>query len=528
MKVCSERCIRHFVCLYTISRENHYKICVILQLFKRKFTKIKMTADLSHLAFVFPSLLEYIFMSSSFAVIFIDWNHSFLETSLLKLLQSYLPQWRKRSFRQDVYICLIFSALAVMYTNSMKIFSVSIENCRIAGTSIAVLLSYWLQSKIKSRDVSNQCIGTPTVEVSHKSVGESSVAVQDQETSASTCCGSGVPQFLLSLLPPASSEPQTEVNIEEEMRGDYVREFRSQFDEEVVSEEKLVTAIMYLNSLRGGIAAHREMDKLMSAVDHLDYMDSRLDDSGFPMEYSYEELRDIVVEKKGYPFKDFDRVVEMHLETSGFLPSPEEFVDFYHETKVELEREVKETRQEMEETRQEMEETTQALERTQRVVEETTQEVVQSREQVLSLRQRLRQHQQALQQERLTSQQHQLTIQQKDRIIQQERQQLEQKDRLLQQERRRVRELEQNPEGEFQRRLREMEEEIRRLSARSQRAMCKICLVEEVQVSFTPCNHLVSCQGCAQSLTDDELPQSQRKCPMCREDIQGTVRMFFA
>ena len=66
-----------------------------------------------------------------------------------------------------------------------------------------------------------------------------------------------------------------------------------------------------------GIAAHREMDKLMSAVDHLDYMDSRLDDSGFPMEYSYEELRDIVVEKKGYPFKDFDRVVEMHLETSG-------------------------------------------------------------------------------------------------------------------------------------------------------------------------------------------------------------------
>ena len=199
-----------------------------------------MTADIGHLNFVLPSLLEYIFMSSSFAVIFIDWNHSFLETSLLKLLQSYLPQWRKHNFRQDVYICLVISALAVMYTNSMKIFSVSIENCRIAGTSIAVLLSYWLQSKIKSRDVSDQCNGTPTVEVSHKG------------TSASTCCGSGVPQFLLSLLPPASSEPQTEVNIEEELRHDYVKEFRTQFDEEVVSEEKLVTAIMYLNSLRGG------------------------------------------------------------------------------------------------------------------------------------------------------------------------------------------------------------------------------------------------------------------------------------
>ncbi|XP_078314968.1 uncharacterized protein LOC144619781 isoform X2 [Crassostrea virginica] len=405
-----------------------------------------MTADLCHSNFVLPSLLEYLFMSSSFAMI---------------------------------------------------------------------LLSFWLQSKSKFGINADKCVGTVNVEVSHKSVGESSVAVQDQETSASTCCGAGVPQFLLSLLPPASSEPQPEVNIEEELRCDYVKEFRLQFNEDDVSEEKLVIAIMYLNTLRGGISAHREMNKLISAVDHMDYMDSRLDDSGFPMEYSYEELRDIVVEEKGYPFKDFDRVVEKHLETSGFLPSPEEFVDFYHETKVELEREVKETKQEMEEV----------LERSQRVVEETTQEVVQSK--------------QTLQQERLTSQQalqqKDQTIQQKDQALQQKDQALQQKDRiiqqerqLLQQERQRVRELEQNPEGEFQRRLRELEEENRHLSARSQRAMCKICLVEEVQVSFTPCNHLVSCQGCAQSLTDDKLPQSQRKCPMCREDIEGTVRMFFA
>nr|XP_022333923.1 uncharacterized protein LOC111130928 isoform X2 [Crassostrea virginica] len=429
-----------------------------------------MTADLSHSNFVLPSLLEYLFMSSSFAMI---------------------------------------------------------------------LLSFWLQSKSKFGINADKCVGTVDVEVSHKSVGESSVAVQDQETSASTCCGSGVPQFLLSLLPPASSEPQPEVNIEEELRCDYVKEFRLQFNEDDVSEEKLVTAIMFLNTLRGGISAHRVMDKLMSAVLHMDYMDSRLDDSGFPMEYSYEELRDIVVEEKGYPFKDFDRVVEKHLETSGFLPSPEEFVDFYHETKVELEREVKETRQEMEETRQEMEDTTQALERYQRVVEETTQEVVQSKQTLqqerLTSQQALQQKDQALQQKDQALQQKDQALQQKDQTIQQKDQTIQQKDRiieqerqLLQQERQRVWELEQNPEGEFQRRLREMEEEIRRLSARSQRAMCKICLVEEVQVSFTPCNHLVSCQGCAQSLTDDNLPQSQKKCPMCREDIQGTVRMFFA
>ena len=79
---------------------------------------------------------------------------------------------------------------------------------------------------------------------------------------------------------------------------------------------KLSKAVHVCNNL-SGISAHREMGKLMSAVLHMEYMDSRLDDSGFPREYSYEELRDIVVEEKGYPFKDFDRVVEKHLETSG-------------------------------------------------------------------------------------------------------------------------------------------------------------------------------------------------------------------
>ena len=81
---------------------------------------------------------------------------------------------------------------------------------------------------------------------------------------------------------------------------------------------KLSKAVHVFYSL-SGIAAHREMDRLTSAVDHMNYMcmDSRLDDSGFPMEYSYKELRDIVLEEKLCPFKDFDRAVEMHLETSG-------------------------------------------------------------------------------------------------------------------------------------------------------------------------------------------------------------------
>ncbi|XP_052688476.1 trichohyalin-like isoform X2 [Crassostrea angulata] len=491
-----------------------------------------MTSDLGHSTSLYPVLMESLFMSSSLAVILIDWNHSFLERSMLRLILSYLPRWRYRNIRQDVYLCLFGVALAIMYTNSMKNIAINMENCRIAGASIVVLLSFWLQSKANSDNVSDKCIGTSKINVSNKSVGESLVT-RDQEVSVSTCCEAGIPQSLLSLLP-SSSEPQSEVDIEEEMRQSYVKDFREKFDEEIVPEEKLVTAIKYLNTRRGGIAAHRDFDKLMHAVDHIDKftLSSRLDDLGFPQDYSYDELCHIMVKEKKYRPQEFWRVLEICLETSGFLPSPEEFEEIRNETKVELEEEVEEARQEVEEARQEAEETHHALERSMRVVEETTQEVVESRQKYRSLKQRLQQrdqalqqHQQALQQERQEKQhiiqQKDRMLEQKDRMLEQKDRLLQQKDRLLQQERQRNRELEQNPEDELKRRLREMEEEIRRLSAKSNRAVCKICRVEEVQVSFSPCNHLVSCEGCVSSLP-------QNKCPMCRETIQGTVRMILA
>lgn len=169
----------------------------------------------------------------------------------------------------------------------------------------------------------------------------------------------------------------------------------------------------------------------------------------------------------------------------------------------------------------EVEETNQALERTQRVVEETTQVVIESQQQNMSLRQRLQQKERALLHKDQTIQQNQQTIQQKDRIIQQERQLLQQKDRLLHQERQRLRELEQNPEGVLQRRLQELEEENRRLSAQSKRSLCKICHDREVQVSFYPCKHLISCEDCAENLPE-------KKCPMCRKPIQDTIKMYFA
>ncbi|XP_052689873.1 uncharacterized protein LOC128167921 isoform X2 [Crassostrea angulata] len=478
---------------------------------RQDFNHLKMTSDVSHLTSVFPLLVDSIFMSSSLAVILIDWNHSFLERSLLRLILSYLPRWRYRNIRQDVYICLVILALAIIY---MKKLSFDMEVCRIIFVAVAVQLSFWLQSKTRLENVSDKCIGTSKIKVSNKSVGESLVT-RDQEVSVSTCCEEGIPQSLLSLLP-SSSEPQSEVDIEEEMRQEYVKDFREKFDEEIVPEEKLVTAIKYLNTRRGGIAAHRDFDKLMHAVDHIDKftMSSRLDDSGFPQDYSYDELRHIMVEEKKYRPQEFWRVLEICLETSGFLPSPEEFEEIRNETKVELEEEVEEVRQEVEETHQ-------ALERSMRVVEETTQEVVEARQEVVESRQKYRSLKQRLRQRDQALQQKDRMLEQKDRMLEQKDRMLEQKDRIIQQERQRVRELEQNPEGEFQKRLRELEEENRRLSAKSNRAVCKICRVEEVQVVFSPCNHLVSCEGCVPSLP-------QNKCPMCRETIQGTVKMILA
>ncbi|XP_011442456.3 uncharacterized protein [Magallana gigas] len=452
-----------------------------------------MTADLSHFTSVFPSLMEAIAIASSLAVIFIDWNHNLRERSQLRFLQSYLPQWRSQSTRQGSYTCLVILALAIIYNNSMKNFAINLQNCLFAGASLVVLLSFWLQSKIKILNTSN------------KSVGGSPVTLRDQGISAHTCCGARVPQFLLSL--PTSSVPQCEVNIEEEMMEPYVLAFRSHFELEEVSNEKLATAIRYLNTLRGGIEAHRDSNKLINAVDHIDSMRSRLDDSGFPQEYSYEELHHIVVEENKYTFEDFERVVGKCLENSGFLPSPEEFAEIHYDMKVQLEREVAET--------------SQALERSQRVVEETTQVVVESEQKVMSLRQRLQQKERLILQKDQTIQQKDRIIQQERQLLQQERQLLHQERQLLHQERQRVRELELNPEGVFQRRLQELEEEIRRLSTQSKRALCKICHDREVQVSFYPCKHIISCEGCV-----DSLPE--KTCPMCRKPIQDTIKMYFA
>lgn len=66
----------------------------------------------------------------------------------------------------------------------------------------------------------------------------------------------------------------------------------------------------------------------------------------------------------------------------------------------------------------------------------------------------------------------------------------------------------------------ESPEEIRReiLELKEQR-LCKICMVEEANMVFLPCAHLVSCASCAPALPF---------CPICRAEIKGSVRAYLA
>lgn len=61
-----------------------------------------------------------------------------------------------------------------------------------------------------------------------------------------------------------------------------------------------------------------------------------------------------------------------------------------------------------------------------------------------------------------------------------------------------------------------MEEEYKSLK---EEKLCKICMEREVEVTFLPCGHLVSCSKCAQSL---------KECPFCRERIRGVVRTYWS
>lgn len=286
---------------------------------------------------------------------------------------------------------------------------------------------------------------------------------RDQEVSTSTCCGAGVLQLLLSHFSP--TEPPPEINMEEEMKQPYMKAFRRLYEEKEYPQEKVVAAIKYMNTRRGGIQAHRNSDSLVCALEHIKSMESRMDDSGFFEDYTLEDLQQNLVETNEYPIEDFNQLVGRFIQKHGFPPSPTEFVEIHDKQKVKLEKDIKMKDQALD----------QALES-------------------MSLEQR---------------------VQQKDQTIQQHQRALQDARLANQQMRQRIRELEQ---GELWKRMCEMERENQRLS---QRLKCKICQVEEVQVLLSPCNHLVCCQNCVSNLP-------KKECPICVKKIQGTIKMFFA
>ncbi|KAK7255713.1 hypothetical protein RIF29_29132 [Crotalaria pallida] len=52
--------------------------------------------------------------------------------------------------------------------------------------------------------------------------------------------------------------------------------------------------------------------------------------------------------------------------------------------------------------------------------------------------------------------------------------------------------------------------------------LCVICLMRRRRSVFIPCGHLVCCQGCAISVESEVAP----KCPVCRQEIRNSVRIF--
>ena len=63
------------------------------------------------------------------------------------------------------------------------------------------------------------------------------------------------------------------------------------------------------------------------------------------------------------------------------------------------------------------------------------------------------------------------------------------------------------------------EEELLHLKEEGCAGLCKICMVNERNISFLPCGHLITCERCSYSL---------KKCPCCRKLIEGQLKIFMS
>lgn len=54
--------------------------------------------------------------------------------------------------------------------------------------------------------------------------------------------------------------------------------------------------------------------------------------------------------------------------------------------------------------------------------------------------------------------------------------------------------------------------------------LCVVCLLRRRRAAFLPCGHLVCCVCCAQRVEQDE----NARCPVCRQNVNGTIRIYDA
>jgi E3 ubiquitin-protein ligase MUL1 len=52
--------------------------------------------------------------------------------------------------------------------------------------------------------------------------------------------------------------------------------------------------------------------------------------------------------------------------------------------------------------------------------------------------------------------------------------------------------------------------------------LCVICLMRRRRSAFIPCGHMVCCQRCAISVEQESTP----KCPVCRQEIRHSLRIY--
>ncbi|XP_062620835.1 uncharacterized protein LOC134282444, partial [Saccostrea cucullata] len=102
-----------------------------------------------------------------------------------------------------------------------------------------------------------------------------------------------------------------------------------------ISGSDMRTAIRYMQRILEEEESHRKTTKLFGAIQHIDIMrkKGRLDQEGLPVDYSMQELWQILIERNEHPQENLQRIVKEFEDKRGFRPSPEEFEDLFNSMK---------------------------------------------------------------------------------------------------------------------------------------------------------------------------------------------------